>query len=293
MGRRTYLTAAGAVTTAFLTGCLGGFRTSDDSSGPEENSETDESNGNTETNPKNVIDAYLTAIGDGDVDAVAEIAHSSSPLNPEQYDDTEFEYDSDEVGEPDAFDAEILVLDASVEDVVDVGDASALFDESELEDDIGDEDIRLVDADTDYRESGSDSEIWVLVTEDDAWRVFWVGVEDDAPDDPEEAFEDPIIDEDGDVVAEIDWEFDQDGGGQASDVEWAQVVFTDSPGVEADAVRVESTIAEWELELSGDEPNGWAGSWANVGLHPDGDQVVVTIIENGSEEVVHREHYEP
>lgn len=117
--------------------------------------------------------------------------------------------------------------------------------------------------------------------------------DDATPDDPEDAFEDPIVDEDGDVVEEVDWEFDQEAGGQASDVEWARVVLTDSPGVEADTVRVESTIAEWEFELSGEGRNGWAGSWVNVGLHPDGDQVVVTIVDDGSEEVVHRVHYDP
>lgn len=185
MERRTYLTAAGAVTTAFLGGCVSDPRSGD--AGPGKNTDTDDT-------------------GDDTDDA------------------------SDDTG----------------------------------------------DATTDASDATADD-----------------SAGDDAPDDPEDAFEDPIVDENGDVVEEVDWEFDQETGGQASDVEWARVVLTDSPGVEADTVRVESTIAEWEFELSGEGRNGWAGSWVNVGLHPDGDQVVVTIVDDGSEEVVHRVHYDP
>lgn len=62
----------------------------------------------------------------------------------------------------------------------------------------------------------------------------------------------------------------------------------DDPGMVVDAVRVESSVEGWETELYGDEPGAWAGSYANVALAPDGDQIVVSAVTDGTAAVVHR-----
>ena len=68
---------------------------------------------------------------------------------------------------------------------------------------------------------------------------------------------------------------------------------TEDPGIEADIVRIESTISGAEFSFSSDSTSGWAGSWANVNLNSTGDQIVVTVITDEDVTVVHRVHYDP
>lgn len=309
--RRTYLTAAGSAATALLAGCLSAFETDDDDG----DDETDPNDADGETGPTAAVEAFLEAAANEDADAIAEAAHSASFLHPAQHEDSEFEYrfetesDVESVDDLESFEAEVLNEDASVDDVLDLEGTSFMFDEAQLEEDIGGGAVALVRTEATYADPDLDgalvteATVWVVATEADEWRVYWGVAREESVDDREAAFDDPVIDEDGDVVEEIDWEYDQDtGGGNGSDgaddgfewdVEWAQVVLTDSPGIEADRVRIESTIEGSEFEFSGEGTNAWAGSWANVSLDPDGDQIVVTAIADGEETVVHRERFEP
>ncbi|MCU4743084.1 hypothetical protein [Natronoglomus mannanivorans] len=337
LGRRRVLHAGSVAALTAVAGCLSD---SDDDSNtgngdssaategdPDENdSDTDpepdegESEPDRDVGPLDVVDTYLEAAADGDADAIDEVMHSSSPLNPADWEEEgwEFRGGDGETIDSDEYETEILTEDGTVDDIFDLETAAFWFDEDELEAEIGDEEIALVEleedveaAETDGSEAGTS--LWVLVTEADEWRVLIMGEEDDTPDDLEAAFEPEIIDEAADVVEEVDWDFEQADQGQGQgrdgedengnenededglfdDLEWAQVVLTDDPGLEADRVVIESTIEGSEFEIYGDDSNAWANSYANITFDPDGDQIVVTAVQNGDETVVHREHYEP
>jgi len=137
--------------------------------------------------------------------------------------------------------------------------------------------------------------LWVMAPEDgEGWHLFAAAI-DDTPDDPEEAFEDPIEDEDDDLVVEIDWEHESD----MSDIPQAAVVLTDERGIEANRFEVESTIEGASNATLDQDDDDFTASWEGITLfvayNEGGDQIVVTVIneaENESE-IVHREHYEP
>lgn len=292
----------GAIGLAAFAGCLGDRATSaDDGNGSNDGEEShddgseEDSGSNSDTDAVAVVDAYFEAAAAEDTDALADIIHSSSPLHPTSWEEDGWEFSGG--GDTEAYDTEVVTTDGSTEQILELESAEFWFQETDLEETIGGADIALVDVNSDGSDA-DDPERWVLVMADDEWQVFFRGVVDDTPEDPEEAFEEPIEDEANDVVAEIDWEFEQAGaGGQTDDTEWARVVLTDSPGIEADTVRIESTIAGTELEFyterTGEMSTTWADSWGAVELNPDGDQIVVTAIHDGTEEIVHREHYLP
>ncbi|WP_049926406.1 hypothetical protein [Halopiger goleimassiliensis] len=266
-----------------------------------------------------VLDAYFEAAAAGDLDGIDEVMHSLNPLNPAEWEDDGWEYQGGESEAPSPFEGEVVTGDATVEDVLALEDAEFWFHGVDLEAELGDARIALVRADEAWLEAEADAledrdddvgvdydfetepEIttWALATEGGEWRILFMGTEDDTPEDPTEAFEEEIVDEDEDVVAEIDWEYEpEDRPGEADgengavpfdDVEMARVVFTDDPGLEVDAVRAESTIEGGYIELS----DGWAGAWGTVAYHPEGDQIVVRIAQDGEERIVHREHYLP
>lgn len=301
MNRRRCLTGLGASGVAAFAGCLGDRATSaDDGNGSNDGADSNddgsaEDNGNSDADAVAAVDAYFEAAAAEDTDALADIVHRSSPLHPTSWEEDGWEFSGG--GDAEAHDTEVVTTDGSTEQILELESAEFWFQETDLEETIGGAAIALVDVESDGSDAGGPVR-WVLVTEDDEWRVFFRGVVDDTPGDPEEAFEEPIEDEANDVVAEIDWEFEQAGAGnQTDDTEWARVVLTDSPGNEADTVRIESTIAGTELEFytesDGEMSTTWADNWGAVELNSDGDQIVVTAIHDGTEEIVHREHYLP
>ncbi|OAQ53383.1 hypothetical protein HTG_07850 [Natrinema mahii] len=300
MDRRTYLVTAGSGASALLAGCL-----SDDSSDtePDGDDETDpagdESGTDSEPNPDPVIESYLEAAQAEDPDAMAAVVHSASPLQG-LLTDPEWEFESSGTADLDALETEVVTADGSVDDVRELEGAEFWFSESDLEAEIDDAEIMLVRAELDGAAAGDGPGVYALVTEGDEWKIFWVESGDDTPDDPEDAFEPEIIDTDDAVVERIEWGVDAVDAPDGSDVEtgyYARVHLTDEPGREADLIRIESTIASSTFEFYGeskDEPStSWAGSWANVQLDSDGDQIVVTAVRGDTETVVHREHYEP
>lgn len=329
--RRTSLIAAGSAATALLAGCLSTFETddgdtddgdTDDTDDEEANDEPspetdgDETNDDDESGPEAAVEAFLEAAASEDTDAIAEAAHSDSFLNPAVHEESDFEYQfgSANASETDRdLETDVQTADASIDDVLDLEGVAFVLDEETLEDDIGDEEIALVRTEVTFRDPEMNgalvtaTTVWIVATDtgsepdadDSQWSVYWAIEREETIDDLEAAFEAPIIDEDDDVVAEIDWEYDQsqsrnaDGEEVEWDVEWAKVVLTDSPGRDAETVRIESTIEGSEFELFGEGSNAWARSWVAVSLNPDGDQIVVTAVDDGEETVVHREQYEP
>ena len=301
MERRRYLAAAGALGIAGFAGCFGdegddgdeGTSDGDDGVTGESNGDDDgESDAGPAADPVETIDAFLEAAVAEDVDAMDELLHGSSPLRdllatqgPPEFEDV----DDLERGE-----TAVVVEDASAEDVLELEGASMFVDRDALETVVADEDVVVVETDLETS-AALEGDTWVLATEDDEWRVFWVGSRAETPADPAEAFDDPLEDDANDVVADLEYGVEpaDDVDDEFSDADFARVTLTDSPGIDADAVLIESTIAGDETELAGDEPGAWAGSWATVALHPDGDQLVVTALSDGTGEVVHRERYEP
>ncbi|MBZ6494587.1 hypothetical protein KWG76_06590 [Haloterrigena longa] len=303
----------GAVTTVLTTaGCLGDTLTADDDAAGDDGSTDDGSSSDDDsTNAEGddadsdepaaledelrpLIDDYLDAAAAEDTETIATLSHGSSPLHPGDWEEAGWEFQGDAYADVDGYEIERVAEDAAVEDVSDLEFVEFWFEDDGLAEAIGSEEIAIVEVASDDLEA-EDLDVWVFVTEDEEWKVFFVGTEDETPADPTEAFEEPIEDEENDVVAKIDWEFDQDNLGE--ETEWARVHLTDSPGVDADTVRIESTIAGTEMEFYNDETGAasstWAGATGTVELNPDGDQIVVTAIDGDDERVVHRQHYEP
>ncbi|AXR79081.1 hypothetical protein [Natrarchaeobaculum sulfurireducens] len=315
LARRRLLVGGATAVSVAVAGCLDGTADTDESE-TDDNAETDttadevtddeatdddaadDDDGDesaTAAEVREVVDTYLEAAAADDLDTIDEVSHSLNPLNPAAWVEDGWEFqggDDEDVGE---YDLEVVVEDGTVNDVLEIEGAEFWFAEVDLEDEVGDEEIAVVEIDGDEPADGIS--LWALATEDGEWRVLMQGEVDDTPDDPEEAFEEEIIDEDEDVVEEIDWTYEQDGADDGADllgdIEWAQVTFTDEPGIEADTVRVESTIEGGSSEVYGEDAGGWANSWVTITFHPDGDQLVVTAIDGDDETVVHREHYQP
>lgn len=312
LARRQLLVGGATAVSLAVAGCLDGTADTDetetddepetdttaDDDADDDNADEADDDGDetaTEAEVREVVDSYLEAAAAGDLDTIDELSHSLNPLNPAAWVEDGWEFqggDDEDVGE---YDLEVVVEDGTVDDVLEIEGAEFWFAEVDLDLEVGDEEIAVVEIDGDEPADGTG--LWALATEDGEWRVLMQGEVDDTPDDPEEAFEEEIIDENEDVVEEIDWAYEQDGADSGDDllgdVEWAQVAFTDEPGIEADTVRVESTIEGASSEVYGDEPGDWANSWVTITFHPDGDQLVVTAIDGDDETVVHREHYEP
>ncbi|WP_228371036.1 hypothetical protein [Natrinema sp. J7-2] len=301
MSRRRVL-QGGAVTTVLTTaGCLGETLTAGDSSSGDGES-TSADGGGTDSDESTaledelrpLIDDYLDAAAAEDTETIATLTHGSSPLHPADWEEAGWEFQGDAYENIDGYEIERVIENAAVEDASDLTTVDLWFEDDEFAKAVGSNDIAIVEVASDEL-TAEELDVWVFVTEGEAWKVFLIGTEDETPEDPTEVFKEPIEDEENDVVAGIDWEFDQDNLGE--ETEWARVHLTDSPGVDADTVRIESTIAGTEIEFYNDE-NGdlsstWAGASGTVELNPDGDQIVVTAIDGDDERVVHRQHYEP
>jgi hypothetical protein len=311
VNRRNYVRLAGSFSIAALAGCLGATGDSPADSNGSEATESDAGESDTpqdstdsaptttesdavEGEPADAIRAYFDAIAAKDTDALRETVHSKSPF-VETIDAGEVAFpDEDASQDPDPAAIETVASDPTADEILAFDAASYVFDEASLESALGENRAVLVEAAPEPTNMAM-GETWVVLSESGEWRVFWAGRRPDIPENPSDVFDEEIEDADNDVVTSVDWDYDQDTDDVVSNVEWVRVNLTDSPGVDAETIRLESTIEGWETELSGgeNESNGWAGSWATVALHEDGDQLVVTAIAGDTERVVHRVHYEP
>lgn len=244
--------------------------------------------------PLAVVHAFLKAAVEEDVDRMSELSHSRNPLDPAVWieDGWEFRGGGDEE-DLEAVETEITDDDAAVEDVFELEGADFWFEKEGLAETLDGADVATVEV---VAEGPTEDDMaWMLATEDGEWRYLFSAPIDDTPDDPEEAFEEPIEDEDDDVVVEIDWEYDS----PTSDVPQAAVVLTDERGVDANRIEIESTIEGASTGAYDRDDEEFTATWEDITLYvpydTDGDQIVVTAIdeEENESEVVHREHYEP
>ncbi len=301
----------GLVTIVSLAGCLDNESSSDPTNGggdesdsnggsdePEEeatddDAETEESD-DTDEDPLSVVYEFLEAAVEEDLDRMSELSHSLNPLDPAAWveDGWEFRGGGDEE-DLEGLDAEVVDDDAAVEDVFELEGAEFWFEEEELTETLDGEDMAATEITVD--DPTEDDTIWMLATEDGEWRYLFAAPTDDRPDDPEEVFEEPIEDENDDVVVEIDWEHDS----PTSDIQQAAVVLTDERGVDANRIEIESTIEGASTGAFDRDDEDFTATWEDVTLYipydTDGDQIVVTAINEGENEskVVHREQYLP
>jgi hypothetical protein len=107
----------------------------------------------------------------------------------------------------------------------------------------------------------------------------------------------PEVIDDGDVVADVEWGVEPYVEDAEIDGPLVEVRFTESPGVEADTVRVETAVAGGNAELYNDTDGNfsttWAGSKVAVEYDPAGDQIAVYAVNDGNATLVHRKHYTP
>lgn len=303
MNRRTYVLAAGTSVSALLAGCTTGEddETDENDENGDRNGDADVGSGSDESDEleaetEDVIDAYVEASNAEDEDAIGEVMHSSNPLHPAELGGLGFSFEPFDAVDPD--DVEIVeVKEASADDVFELENAELWFEEDDLEAEIGDEEVLLAYTETGDAEIDRETDTWVLVTEDDEWHVFFVGTEDSTLEDPEELFEEPIEDEDEDVVATVEWDVDPVMDDFEVDGKLVEVQLTESRGIEADTVRIETTVHGGNMEFYDDEDGDievtWEGTSGQIEFDPDGDQLEVIAVDDGDEQVVHREHYEP
>lgn len=242
-----------------------------------------------------VIDTYLQAATEEDIETMSEISHSLNPLDPAAWVEDGWEFrGSDEDEEIGEYDIEVRTEEGSIDDILALEGVKFWFERDDLTAELDNEDIALLEVHPEDSTEG-EANVWVLATEDGEWKYLFSAPIDDTPDDPEEAFEEPIEDANGDVVEEIDWEYDS----PTSDVPQAAVVLTDERGVDAGRIRAESTIAGASTEAYDQGNEDFTATWTSVTLYiqfdPDGDQIVVTAIDEEDDEewIVHREHYLP
>ncbi|WP_256300715.1 hypothetical protein [Haloarchaeobius salinus] len=295
--RRRFLGGGVAAAALSLAGCLddtlAGAHTDDD-----ETENTEQTTTNPTDSLRNVIGEYIDAAAAGDMDALAAVTHGESLLHPDQWSDTDWEFDTELYRAVDDFELQQVTRDVSIEFLLEFHAVDVWFDEEQLGTRIGPADIAVVDLGSDpLTEAERDS--WILVTEDGEWRVFFVGDGRRATEDPRASFEPEILDTEGDVVDTVTWDVEpgSTAGEAAAGRIRVRVALTDSPGVDADTVRIETTVADTELEFytekDGAITTSWAGNTGTIGANATGDQLVVTAVDGETETVVHREHYEP
>ena len=306
---RRRLLQSGLVTTVLIAGCLDddpssdpsnesgsddelGEQTTDDEA--ENDGDTEEDDSDSDDNPLSVVYAFLEAAVEEDVDQMSELSHSHNPLDPAAWVEDGWEFrgggDEEEIEE---IEAEVIDSDATVTDLFELEGAEFWFEKEEFAETLDDADMAMVEITAE--DPTEDDMVWMLATEDGEWRYLFAASVDDTPDDPEEAFEEPIEDEDDDVVVEIDWEYDS----PTSDVPQAAVVLTDERGIDANRIEIESTIEGASSGAVDRDDDEFTATWEDITLyvpyHTDGDQIVVTAIneEENESTVVHREHYVP
>lgn len=211
--------------------------------------------------PEEAVAAYLDAWKAEDREALAKAAHSESTLNPETHaDDASLESASFA-----DYDTRLVETGLARDRVTSVRYVEATYDEGTLDTVLDGQVAALVRVEA----SGEDSEglepetDWVVVTEDDAWRVFWR-----AP----ATVEASKLAIDAQVVEAVSFE---DGS--------ARVDFQDVAGFEQATVETERNG-----QTTVDAPDQ-----ATVPVDSDGDAVVVTATVDGETAEVHREQYPP
>lgn len=191
MERRRFLTALGTAGAATLAGCIGGgddvANGADDETG---NGTDDGTDGDTPTeagtdnggdasgdlgDPGAVVESFLTAAAEQDVDAAAALLHPSHPFHPDNLDDEmEFERSLGDVTAT-TVDTELLTEDVTVDTVTErVTGAEFFFDEAQLTEVLDDGRSALVEATATGGERPLEY-LSVVASHDGEWRILWQG----------------------------------------------------------------------------------------------------------------------
>lgn len=295
---------ASVVATISLSGCLDSLSPASSDDGGDETpnertdsttNETDDPNASENSGPDEdpaaVVTTYLEAALDEDLDRMSELTHSRNPIDPAALVEEGWEF----LGGGDEADLERIEIDvvkdnAVVEDVLELEGAEYWFEDDEVREELAAE--RLARVEITGEEPGSNDAVWILATEGGEWRYLFQAPLDETPENPEELFEEPIEDEDNDVVVDIDWEYES----EMSDVPQAAVELTDERGISANRIEIESTIEGASTGAYDRDDEDFTATWEGVTLYvpydPDGDQIVVTAMDEDANEstVVHREH---
>ncbi|MXV64609.1 hypothetical protein GS429_21535 [Natronorubrum sp. JWXQ-INN-674] len=296
MNRRQYVAILGTASTTALAGCVSelglGGDDDDDNGGDDEADTTDESAEDADHEAVLVTEAYMEAAAEEDLEGVSEAMHTYHPFDPaemaadaEEDDDAEFTF-----GGGDVVDYEVELADEGYEtdDIHEIPYIEFWFEDVDLENVLEGEEAALVDVYSETREDGrttTTEETLVALTEDGEWRVFVTYESEESHELPEG---DPVDDETYRVVDDL--EFDADD-------EMVRVNFVDSIDSSIEEIIAYSEShgrgsSVYEPEDSNDD-YAIPATWINSPFDPDGDEIVVTVVVDGEEMVVHRETYEP
>lgn len=324
MKRRTCLVGTGTVLSALLAGCteqLSGDDSSDDSSEGDEDPEEEDTDGDSgdderdsddqqdegseqdgdgeddpddekrvevvADSPRAAIESYIAASSAEDEDAIAEVMHSETPLNPDNLEDFGFNFEPFDAVDPEEIELLATESDVPAGQILDLEQAGFWFEDADLEEMVGDT-VTLVTVETGHDEIDRELDTWVLSREDEQWRVFHIDTEEIPELDLEDVREPEILDEDNEVVESVEWDVEPYVDDFEPDGPLVDVQLVGSPERAVDAIRIETAIAGGNLEF----PDHLSGGGA-IEFDPDGDQLEVIVVEDGEETVVHREHYVP
>lgn len=299
MRRRRYVARAAATAAAALAGCLGdgndrdGARGADPSveSATEENETGEETNGERDASDDaggdhpalEVLDAYVAAAIEGDLETVATRTHSASPFGPEAIDEIGERGLPYESVEFESYDRELVDGEFDADDVRDVPGIESWFDAASLEALLEGEAAALVEASYEptVGDGGRIAERFVVLTEGGDWKVFLPYEEPTAavPDG------DPIDDERYRIVDGVEYD---------SETEMATVRVSGVSAVEAaELVAYSERLGEGSRIWSADAETLPPTRFLAVPFDADGDEIVVAVAVDGEELVIHRDAYEP
>ena len=291
MERRSYLAVVGAVTTAGLAGCIGELGTSDGGDSDDSGSGDDTGNAAAGNGPQadehgavEAAEAYMQAAADEDLEAMSDVTHTDHPFDPVEM-AAEAEEDENmtfEMGAVDDYAVELADEAYDTDEIRDHPYAEFWFQDIDLDEVLAGEEAVLVEAENETTEDGetvTESETFIMLTEDDEWRVFFVYEEppeipDGEPVDEPDPVDDVTFDADDEMVS-----IDIDQSAEIDEL----IVYSSSLEADGSVYRPD--------DHDSDDP--FPMSRYGTGFDPDGDEIVITAIADGEELVVHRETYEP
>ncbi len=296
MNRRRYIAVGGTVVATALAGCVSELGTGDDDENGDdgngdddngdENGTDDEGTGDEKHDAVRAFESYMDAAQDEDLETVSELTHTANPFDPlemaeaaEEDEDTTFTFEGDHI-----VDYEVELADEAYdpEDVHDHPYAEFWFEDVDLDEHLEGEEAALVAVETEIAEDGEqlfEEDTQIMLTEDGEWRHFFEYTE------PPEIPDDEPVD-DRDPIEGLEFDVDEE-----------RVTIDIDQSTDADEVIAYSSSLETESSVyRPDEDDGdgrFPANWFTSGFDPEGDEIVVTILVDGEELVVHREAYEP
>lgn len=229
-----------------------------------------------------VLDSYIEAANNEDLDALADAMHSQHPFNPKRLDESENV--SFDFGTYQDFERKIIDESFSTDDIREMESAEFWFQNVEftLNDAIEGEEAALAEIQYEVTEDNTTVEQkdqLILLTDDGDWRVFLTYDERVVVPDDE-----PIDDEQYQVVDSVAFDVEK---------ERARVNVSGVGDIEAEELVVYSTsLGEDTVFWAPESETLPSLTHVTSGFDPEGDELVVAIRFEDREIVVHRETYE-